>query len=94
MAQLVKNLPAIREAWVRSLGWEDPLEKGKAAHPSIPESSMVPGSQGPGLPRSSRPWGVLPALSAWRAEEAGVQQAAWSHTSLGPVGSRLEAGPA
>ena len=29
-AQLVKNLPAVRETWVRSLGWEDPLEKGKA----------------------------------------------------------------
>ena len=32
MAQLVKNLPAIRETWVRSLGWEDPLEKGTAPH--------------------------------------------------------------
>ena len=30
MAQLVKNPPATRETWVRSLGWEDPLEKGKA----------------------------------------------------------------
>ena len=30
MAQLVKNLPAMRETWVRSLGWEDPLEEGKA----------------------------------------------------------------
>ena len=29
MAQLVKNPPAMRETWVRSLGWEDPLEKGK-----------------------------------------------------------------
>ena len=35
IAQLVKNLPAIRETWVRSLGWEDPLEKGKAPHSSI-----------------------------------------------------------
>ena len=34
-AQLVKNLPAIQEAWVRSLGWEDPLEKGMATHSSI-----------------------------------------------------------
>ena len=31
MAQLVKNLPAMQETWVRFLGWEDPLEKGKAA---------------------------------------------------------------
>ena len=35
VAQLVKNLPAIREAWVQFLGWEDPLEKGKATHSSI-----------------------------------------------------------
>ena len=35
MAQLVKNPPATQETWVRSLGWEDPLEKGKATHSSI-----------------------------------------------------------
>ena len=35
VAQLVKNLPAVRETWVRSLGWEDPLEKGMATHSSI-----------------------------------------------------------
>ena len=35
MAQLIKNLPALWEIWVRSLGWEDPLEKGMATHSSI-----------------------------------------------------------
>ena len=35
MAQLIKNLPAMQETCIRSLGWEDPLEKGKAAHSSI-----------------------------------------------------------
>ena len=35
IAQLVKNPPAMRETWVPSLGWEDPLEKGKATHSSI-----------------------------------------------------------
>ena len=35
VAQLVKNLPAMRETWAQSLGWEEPLEKGKATHPSI-----------------------------------------------------------
>ena len=35
VAQLVKNLPAVQGACVRSLGWEDPLEKGKATHSSI-----------------------------------------------------------
>ena len=35
VAQLVKNLPAMQETWVLSLGWEDPLEKGKATNSSI-----------------------------------------------------------
>ena len=35
LAQLVKNLPAMQETWVQSLGWEDPLEKGKAIYCSI-----------------------------------------------------------
>ena len=40
VAQLVKNLPAMRDTWVQSLGWEDPLEKGTlekgiATHSSI-----------------------------------------------------------
>ena len=32
MAQMVKNLPAMGETWVQSLGWEDTLEKGMATH--------------------------------------------------------------
>ena len=35
VVQLVKNPPALQEAWARSLGWEDPLEKGTATHSSI-----------------------------------------------------------
>ena len=35
LAQLVKNPLAMQETWVRSLSWEDPLEKGKATHSSI-----------------------------------------------------------
>ena len=35
VAQLVKNLPAMWETGFQSLGWEDPLEKGKATHPSV-----------------------------------------------------------
>ena len=35
VAQTVKNLPAVQEAWVRSLGWEDPIEEGMATHSSI-----------------------------------------------------------
>ena len=35
VAQLVKNSPAMRETWVQSLGWEDPLEQGIAIHSNI-----------------------------------------------------------
>ena len=35
MAQLVKNLPAVQEPWVRSLDWKDALEKGMATHSNI-----------------------------------------------------------
>ena len=35
MAQTIKSPPAMRETWVRSLDWEDPLEKGMATHPSL-----------------------------------------------------------
>ena len=35
MAQMVENLPAMQETWIRSLGWEDALEKGMAVHSSI-----------------------------------------------------------
>ena len=35
VAHLVKNLPAMRETWIRSLGWEDPLEKEKTTHSRI-----------------------------------------------------------
>jgi len=35
VAQMVKNLPAMQETWVRSLGWDDPLEEGMATHSSI-----------------------------------------------------------
>ena len=35
VAQMVKNLPAVWETWVQSLGWEDPLEEGMVTHTSI-----------------------------------------------------------
>ena len=35
LAQLENNSPTMRETWVQSLGWEDPLEKGKSTHSSI-----------------------------------------------------------
>ena len=35
VAELVKNLPAVQESWIQSLGWEDPLEDGATNHSSI-----------------------------------------------------------
>ena len=44
---MVKNSPAVRETWVRFLGWEDPLEKEMATHSSI-LACMTPRTKGPG----------------------------------------------
>ena len=47
MAQKVKNLPAMQETQVQSLGQEDPLEKAMATHSSI-AARRIPGTQEPG----------------------------------------------
>ena len=51
VAQLVKNPPAMQETWIRSLGWEDPLEKGVATHFSI-LAWKIPRTEEPGGPQS------------------------------------------
>ena len=48
VAQMVKNLPAMQETLVWSLGWEDPLEKGKATHSSILAWRIIPWTEKPG----------------------------------------------
>ena len=47
LAQMVKSRPAIQETWVQPLGWEDPLEKGMAAHSSI-LAGRIPWTEEPG----------------------------------------------
>ena len=47
---MVKNLPAMQETWVRSLGWEDPLEKGMATLSSI-LAWRIPWTEEPGGPQ-------------------------------------------
>ena len=47
VAQRLKHLPAMRKTWVRSLGWEDPLEKEMATHSSIP-AWRIPWTEEPG----------------------------------------------
>ena len=68
VAQMLKNLPARWETWVRSLGWEDTLEKGTATHfiilakfHGIMENSMVrgPGLQSMGLQRVRHDWAIF-----------------------------------
>ena len=54
MAQRLKCLPAMRETWVRSLGWEDPLEKEMATHSSI-LAWRIPWMEEPG--ELDSPWG-------------------------------------
>ena len=54
VAQLVKNLPAMQETWVRSLGWKDSLEKGKAIHSSI-LAWRIPWTEEPGRLQSMGP---------------------------------------
>ena len=52
-AQMVKNLPTMWKTWVRPLGGDDPLEKGKTTHSSI-LAWTIPGREEPG---SYNPWG-------------------------------------
>ena len=47
VAQIVKNLPAMQETWIRFLGWEDPLETGAATHSSI-LAWKIPRTEEPG----------------------------------------------
>ena len=51
MAQIVKNLPAMQETWIQSLGQEDTLEKGMATHSSI-LPWKIPWTEEPGGLRS------------------------------------------
>ena len=46
VAQMIKNLPAVWETWVRFLGWEDPLEKRMATH-SVIRAWRIPRSEEP-----------------------------------------------
>ena len=52
VAQLVKNLPAMQETWIRSPGWEDPLEEGMATHSSV-LAWGIPSTEEPGRLQSA-----------------------------------------
>ena len=72
VAQLVKNPPAMRETWVRSLGWEYPLEKGKATLQSSGlENSMDRGAWWAIVHRATNSWTRLKQLSTHTAPHEG-----------------------
>ena len=71
MAQLVKNLPAMRKTWIQSLAWEDPLEKKKATHSSILAWRIPWTVESMGLQRVGHDWATftfqyyIVAFSQW-----------------------------
>ena len=72
MAQLVKNLSAMRETWVRSLGWEDPKDKGKATHSTIWPGWEDPMEKGKATHSSISCLENFMDRGAWRATVHGV----------------------
>ena len=70
VAQLVKKSPAMQETWVQSLGWEDPLEKGKAAHSSI-LAWRIPCVQSTELQKVRHDWVAFHSVF-WRAANSTV----------------------
>ena len=67
---MVKNLPAVQQTWVWSLGWEDPMEEGMATHSSvlawrIPWTEEPGGLQSMGSQRVRHDWSDLAGTQAW-----------------------------
>ena len=73
VTQMVKNEPAVQETQIWSLGWEDPLEKGMATHPSI-LAWRIPGTEEPG-------WLQSMVLQRIRHNTATEWQTLWKHDS-------------
>ena len=71
VAQLVKNPPAMRQTWAGSLGWEDPLEKGKATHSRIPAWRIPWTVQSIGSQRVGHDWATFThslMLTCWEVD--------------------------
>ena len=66
MAQMVKNLPVMKETWVQSLGREDPLEEGMAAHSST-LAWRIPMDRGAW-------WATVPAVAKSRTRQSDQAQ--------------------
>ena len=72
VAQLVKNLPTMQETWVWSLGWENPLEKGKATHSSILAWRIPWNVKSMGSQRVRHDWATF--TSPWQADRYSLEQ--------------------
>ena len=77
VAQLVKNPPPMRETWVRSLGWEDPLENGKATHSSILAWRIPWTVQSTGSQRAGHDWATFTLTFNFKAQ----QRTVWKSTN-------------
>ena len=89
MAQLVKNLPAMWETWVWSLGRENPLEKGKATHSSI-LAWRIPWTTVQGIAKSWTPlrdfhFHVRRALCAWVFSHVWLSVTPWTAAHQAPL---------
>ena len=81
VAQKVKNLPAMQDTWIRSLGWADPLEEGMATHSSILDWR---------IPWTVEPGRLQPMMSQrvrhechTHTKEGGIEKNSWSSQSWG-----------
>ena len=99
VAQMIKNLPAVWETWIWTLGPEDPLEKGMATHSrvlawKIPSTEEPGGLQSMGLQRVRHDWATnVPWSMPLRSYLQFIWRDGWPHPSfLGKLSSRRGAG--
>ena len=97
VAQMVKNLPAIQETRVQSLGGEDPMEKGMAAHSSIlawriPWTEKPGGATVPGVTKSQTPLKqlTLQVTGDWRGRVIQSVEKQDEHTMIMTESERWE----
>ena len=82
VVQLVENLLAMRETWVQSLGWEDPLEKGKATHSSILAQRIPWTVLSMGLQRVRHDWATFTHKTRLWTRLWALRQPAWYNIKI------------
>ena len=92
MAQLVNNPPAMWETWIRSLGWDDPLKKGKATHSSVLAWRIPWTIQSKGLQRVRHDWATFNFTLGFPDSSAGKESTCKAGDPGSIPGSRRSAG--